>query len=57
LANISKIIAKLVEFTLDRQNFPEFPNLMMKNQQNMSKIKSKLKAIGTLSPCILLAVK
>jgi hypothetical protein len=28
---------------------------MLKNQQNMSKIKSKLKAIGTLSPGILLA--
>jgi len=50
--NISKILAKLVEFTLDRQNFPEFPNLMLKNQQNMS----QLKAIGTLSPDIFLAI-
>jgi hypothetical protein len=53
--NISKILAKLVEFTLDRQNFPEFPNLMLKNQQNMSKIKLQLKAWDTQS-CILLAI-
>jgi hypothetical protein len=29
---------------------------MLKNQQNMSKIKSQLKPIGTLSPGILLAI-
>jgi hypothetical protein len=50
--NISKILAKLVEFTLERQNFPEFPNLMLKNKQNISKIKLQLKISkhGTLSP-------
>jgi hypothetical protein len=53
--NISKILAKLVEFTPHRQNFPEFPNLMLKNQQNMSKIKLQLKAWDTQS-CILLAI-
>ncbi len=56
LANISKILAKLVGFPIDIQNFPEFPNLMLKNQQNMSKIKSQLKAIWDTQSCILLAI-